>query len=817
MSSLWLDIRYALRMMVKAPGLTAVLILTLALGIGASTTIFSVVSSVVLKPLPYEQPDRLVRVYTEFNGKLQLRRFPVSGPELDELTRACRSCESVAGWVTGSVSIAGGDRPLRVDAAFVTHELLPMLGVRPLLGRWFDASDDRPGDPQVVVLGYGIWQRAFAGDPGMIGRKIHVDAMPVTVIGVMPDGFDFLDHRELWAPVGIDLAAQGRGSHFLNVAVRLAPGASLEALQSELLALGQQWGKRDSAEFHAIASDHPMVAAGFQADLVGSLSSTLWLLQGAVLFVLLISIVNVANLLLARSETRTREVAVRHALGASRRRLVRQFVTESLILGVLGGALGILVAVWAVDGVTAVMPRSAPRASEIELDASAVAFAVVCSIAAALLFGIAPILHARRTDLHGALKDGSSRMTGSRGQLRARRALVITEIALAVMLVIGCTAMVRSFVRLQHVELGFKPDHLLTFGIELPAKAYPDAQSEVFWRRLLDRMRALPGVTAVAMLGDMLPSRPINANDIDFVGKTRGPDDPPWNVDYWQVVGDGTFEALGARMVRGRGITRGDVDRAPLVVVINEAFAAKFFPGEDPIGKQVMVRKSSGAVQTIVGVVADLKQAGIDRPAGTEVFIPLAQYAAVRIRPRTTTYTLLRTTGDPAELIPAVQRAVAELDPTLPLSQTRTMDEVMWEATARPRFLTFLLTSFAALALLLAAIGIYGVMAHTVAQRTHEIGLRVALGAQPRQVRAMVLRQASTLVATGIAVGLALAIGLEQILAGWLRGLLYGEQLGQPLLLVAVAIAVAATALLATWIPARRATRVEPTVALRSE
>jgi len=824
MSSLWLDVRYALRMMLKSPGLTAVLIVTLALGIGASTTIFSVVNSIVLRSLPYEQPGRLARIYTEFNGKLSLKRFWMSAPEFDDLSKACRSCASVGAWTRGSASLAGGDRPTRVDAAYVTHQLLPLIGVRPLLGRWFDAKEDRPGDPEVVILGYDVWQRAFAGDPSIIGRKIHLDAMPVTVIGVMPRGFDFLDREEAWVPACIDFATANRGGHFLNVVARLAPGASLAALQSELVALEKEWGTKRGPRTHAITTDdHPMVAFDFQADLVGSLSTTLWLLQGAVLFVLLISIVNVANLLLARSETRTREVAVRHALGASRRRLMRQFVTESLILGLLGGALGVLVAVWAVDGVTALVPRSAPRAAEITLDSAAVAFAVVCSIGAALLFGIAPIVHARRTDLHGALKDGSSRMTGTKARLRARRALVITEIALAVVLVIGCTVMVRSFVRLQHVELGFNPDRVLTFGIELPPKKYPEAQGDVFWRRHLERMRALPGVTGVAMLGGMLPARPLNANDIEFVGKTRGPDQPPWNVDYWQVVADDTLEALGARIVKGRGITRADVADAPRVVVINEAFAAKFYPGEDPIGKQVILDETRDPkftkTQTIVGVVADIKQSGIDQPAGTEVFIPVWQYSSLEERPesRATMYTLVRTTGDPADLIPSVQRAVAELDPTLPLFQTRTMEDVMWEAIARPRFLTFLLTAFAALALLLAAVGIYGVMSHTVAQRTHEIGLRVALGAQPSQVRSMVLRQAGGLVVIGIAIGLGAAVALEQVLTGSLHGLFYGAQLAQPLLLGAVAIAVAATALLATWVPARRATKVEPTVALRSE
>jgi predicted permease len=824
MGSLWLDTRYALRMMLRSPGLTAVLVVTLALGIGASTTIFSVVSSVVLRPLPYDKPDQLVRVYTEFLGKLELKKFWVSGPELDDLTRACRTCASVAGWRRGSASLSGGDRPIRIEAAYATHQLLPLLGVRPALGRWFDASEDRPGDPQVIVLGHDVWQRGFAGDPTIVGRKIRLDAMPVTVIGVMPKGFDFLDREEAWVPLDLDFAKENRGGHNYNVIARLAPGTSLAQLQAELGSLTAAWGASEGPKTHAISpTRHPMVAVPFQADLVGSLATTLWLLQGAVLFVLLISIANVANLLLARSETRTREVAVRHSLGASRRRLVRQFITESLILGLLGGALGVLVAVWAVDGVTGLIPKSAPRAGEITLDGAAIVFAVACAIAAALLFGIAPIMHTRKADLHSALKEGSPRTTGGKARLRVRRALVIAEIALAVVLVIGCTVMVRSFLRLQQVDLGFKPDHVLTYGIELPKKTYPGTDPDVFWHRLVDRMRALPGVTQVGLLDGMVPARPLNANDISFPGRTRQPDDAPWNVDYWQLITDGSLDSLGARIVRGRNLTPADVEGAPRVVLINEAFAAKFFPERDPIGQQVEVYEydepAKKKLQTVVGVVGNLKQAGIDQPAGTEVFIPVTQFASIFEPPQSVTslYVVVRTAGDPGGLVPAVHRAVAELDPTLPLFEVHTMDDLLWEAVARPRFLMFLLTSFAGIALLLAAVGIYGVMAHTVAQRTHEIGLRIALGARPAQVRAMVLRQAARLVAAGVAIGLAAAVVLALALGASLGGVFYGEPLVQPLLLAGVALAVAVTALLATWIPARRATQVEPTVALRSE
>jgi putative ABC transport system permease protein len=836
MSALWLDVRHAFRMMLKAPGLTAVLAITLALGIGASTTIFSVVSSVVLRPLPYDKPDRIVRLYTEFlrkdNPASSMHKFWFSVPELMELTRECRSCASVAGWVGGSGPLAGGDRPVRVQVAYTTHTLGPLLGVTPQLGRWFDANEDaamRPardqivGEPSVIVLGHDIWRRAFNGDPHVIGRKVTFDGIPVTIVGVMPEGFTFLDGVEAWVPGRFDISMPRRASHAVHVIARLAPGATVATLQSELAALTEQFGKRQSPGFHTIRADHPMMAVPFQQDLVGGISTTLWLLQGAVLFVLLIAIVNVANLLLARSETRTREVAVRHALGASRRRLLCQFITESLILGVLGGGLGVLVAMWAVDGVTALIPKSAPRASEISLDSTAVLFAVGCSLLAALLFGIAPILHAKKTDIHGALKDGSPRTTGSKARLRARRALVVTEIAVAVLLVIGCTVMVSSFIRLQNVELGFKPERLLTFGVNLPLKGYPPNAANQFWDRLEQRLRALPGVAGASTIDGIVPQRTLTAESLDFPGRAHVPQEPEWVVDYWQLLGAGGIDVLGGKVLRGRDIGTGDVEGAPRVIVVNKAFADKFFPGQDAIGKIVTTYPgpdpANNKPAAIVGIVADIKNAGVDKPAGTEIFMPRAQYAGLADPPLAplASYVAVRTTGDPAALIPAVHRAVAEIDPALPLYDVRTMTDVMWESVARPRFLTFLLTSFAIIALVLAAVGIYGVMAHTVAQRTHEIGLRVALGALPAQVRAMVLRQAGMLVAVGIALGLAGAVVLQIVLDKSLQGLFYGSRLSQPLLLVGVAIAVAATALLATWIPARRATRIEPMVALRSE
>lgn len=823
MASLWLDVRYAFRMMARTPGLTSVLVLTLALGIGATTTIFSVVSSVLLRPLPYAAPEQLVRMYSEIEGHGAPQQLGMLRKSYLDVRASCRSCAAVGGWRTSSAALSGGDRPTRVETTYTDAPLWPLLGVRPVLGRWFDAADDAPGDPQVIALGFDLWQRGFGGDPTVVGRTVQLDGKAVTVVGVMPRGFRFPERTEVWMPASKAFIRDDGGSFNLSAVIRLAPGASVASLAAELEPMARAW----TVDINKMAAQVGLAPFTVRAvvrplldDLVGSLSTTLWLLQGAVAFVLLISIVNVANLLLARSETRTREVAVRHALGASRGRLLRQFLTESVILGLIGGGLGILVAMWSLDGVTALIPRAAPRASEIALDARAVAFAVACALFAALLFGLAPILHARRTDLHGALKDGSPRTTGSRARLRVRRALVIGELALAVVLVVGCTVMVRSFLALQRVELGFAPDHVLTFGVALPDRAYPRARAVDFWHQLEDRLRALPGVRAVTSLSGLPPTRAVEANGIAFPGRSASADgEPDWITDFVQAGDEGMIDALGAHVVAGRGFVASDVEQAPLVALVNQAFATKFFRGRDPIGQKVKLLGGTTAEMTVVGVVGDIKQAGIDRPAGAEIFLSVWQMPAL-FGPSVNlseAYLVVRTSGDPASLVPAVQRALAAIDPTVPMFEVATLDDLMWQAVARPRFLMFLLSSFAGIALLLAAVGIYGVMSHTVAQRTHEIGVRIALGARPAQVRAMVLRQAMALVAAGVGAGLIAAVAMSIALGASLGGVFYGASLAQPLLYAAVAVGVVAAALIATWIPARRATMVQPTIALRSE
>jgi len=819
LTSLWIDLRHALRTMARTPGLTAVLLVTLAIGIGATTTIFSVVESLLLRPLPYDRPEQLVRIYTELAGKTIYHDFALAPAEYVALARDCRSCAQVGAWSGTRIALAGGDHPVTVLAARATSSLLPMIGVQPLLGRWFDAGEDRPGPPTVVVLGYDLWQRAFAGDRAIVGRTIRLDTLPVTVVGVMPPGFDFLDRIEAWFPLRLDPAHATGGDHFLRVVARLLPGATVDRLDAELAALAPGWAPQFAPDDPPPSSAHPVYGRPLQSDLVKTVAAPIWLLQGAALLVLVIAIVNVANLLITRAESRSREIAVRHALGASRRRLVRQLLTESLALGLCGGGLGVLVAVWGVAGLLAIIPRAAPRYTELRLDATAVGFAAGCAIASSLVFGLAPILHARRTDLHGALKDGSSRMTGSRGGARLRRALVIGEIALAIPLVVGCSVLVRGFLRSQQVEPGFAPDHLLTFGIALPRAAYPDTAVDAFWHRLEARLRGLTGARHVALF-DTLPL--ISGEQIwtfEIPDRPQPPGEPLRLVDQGRVVSEDALATLGARIVRGRGFTAADAAGAPDVVVINRAFATRYFPGEDPIGRQVVVPVGAHAVpRAVVGVLADIQQQ-VDAPAGTELMIPLWQSASLLEPPRSYTSLIvgIRTAGDPAALLPTVEHAVAALDPALPLIEPMTMEAGIWLVNARARILAQFLSVFAGLALALAAVGIYGVMANSVAQRTAEIGLRVALGAPPARVRAMVLRQAAALAATGLALGLGAAIAIDRALGAGVQDLFYGERFAEPRVCAAVALAIAATALIASWIPARRATRIEPTVALRNE
>jgi putative ABC transport system permease protein len=733
--------------------------------------------------------------------------------------RESRSFSSIGAWGNGSAAIGGGERPERVPAAYATHGFLPTVGVAPALGRFYGPDEDRPGGPTVVVLSHALWQRGFGGDKQIVGKPITVDGAPVKVVGVMPAGFDFPQGSEVWVPSGEDPGNQRRGNHRLSVVARLRPEVSVEQARAELKVLMAGWLERHKGAHPVAEPNHPMLLYPLKGEVVGSVEWMLLLLQGAVLFVLLISCANVSNLLLARAEARSREVAIRNALGAQRKRLIQQFMTESLLLGVLGGILGLVLAFFGLNAAVSLLPEGAPRAKEIGIDGTVLAFGLLSALVTSVLFGLAPIVHSRVQSLHGALKEGQ-RTTGSPLRQRFRRTLVVAEMALAVVLVIGCGLMIRSFSQLSRVELGFRPDHLLTFQIKLPNKVYPDDKEAVaFLQRAVERLRVLPGVENATLMTGLPPNRPVNANDLFIVGKTppRPGEGPPWNTDFWQTVGPDYFATMGIKLLEGRLFDGRDGPDAPGVALVNQSMARKFWPGESVIGKQIHAQGNrERALQTIVGVVADVKQQGVEAPTGTELYFPMQQSTQLGFAPRLPTFAL-RTAGDPLALAGAVRAAMAALDPQIAIARLRTMDQIMYDAVAKPRFLTMLLGVFAGLALVLAAVGIYGVMSYAVAQRTREIGIRMALGAEAGNVRGLVLRQGLLLAGLGTLLGLGAAFTVNHVLSKVLADLLYGVRALDPSTFVTVPLVVVAVAALACWIPALRATRIDPMVALRSD
>jgi putative ABC transport system permease protein len=824
------DVRFALRVLLKNPLLSAVAVVTLAVAIGANTTIFSVVNAVLLQPLPYPEPDRLVRINTQFfGGGMRYERFAVSPPEYRELQRYAGSYQSIAAWIEGGSPVSGGTEPVRVPAAYLTGPVLQTVGVSPELGRVFSREEDHPGDPSSVVLSHGLWRRAFGSDPHIIGRRISVDARPVTVIGVMPEEFDFpTAATELWIPQRQDLSVASAGSHILNLVARLKPGVTLDQARGELDSF-TAWSKETHTKGHRLGRpNHTMVVNSLYSETVASARWSLLLLQGAVAFLLLIAAANIASLLMARAEARSREIAIRAAVGADRMRIIRQLLTESLVLGVLGAGFGLALAVWGVDLAVALLPRGAPRLEEIAIDGWVLAFGIACALLVSLLFGMAPAMNARIDDLQRGLQEGSSRATAGGARLRLRRALVVVEISLAVVLVVGCALMLRSFRRVQDVNLGFEPAGLVTMQIQLPAATYPTTASVVnVWEHLLGDVRRLPGVRAATTMTGMPPYRSVDAADIYIFGQARRKDGPVWNVDYWQVIGDDYFETMGIRVVRGRALDARDRQGAAPVVLINESTARRFWPGKDPVGQRVSVLgDSDDPVQTIVGVVADVKQGGLDRPTGTEVYISMRLAGPlIAAIPSTTAsddparlmYLTVRADGDPRALVRGVRRLVSRADPNLAVAEVRTMDEILWQAVARPRFFAVLLGGFAGIALLLAAIGTFGVMSYSISQRTREIGIRMALGAPPSRVRRMVLREGMLLVGLGVSLGLAGAAILNTALSRALSDMLFGVEALDPTTFIAVPVLIVTIGALACWLPAARATRVDPILALRHD
>jgi putative ABC transport system permease protein len=811
----WQDFRYGLRLLKRSPGFSALAILTIGLGIGANSAIFSVINGVVRKPLAYPDADRLMFITSQFPA-LNFNKFWISPPEYFDFKEHTRAFAGVAAYTTGAMNLSEGNRPERVNAAFVTANMFDVLGVRPQRGSVFTPDHDKPGADPVVVISNEIWQRAFGADPAIVGKAVMIQGRQRTVLGVMPPGFDLHDSKsQLWIPLGLDPTnRQNRGSHFLYLVGRLAPAVTPAQANSELQGMLKQWGEWANRTHAPNDSTHRVQMAPMRDEVVGNVKKALWVLQGAVALVLLIACANVANLLLARAESRHKEFAVRTALGAGKTRILRQFMTEGTVLSLLGAVLGLALAFWGLKALLAANPESVPRASEITLDPIVLSFTVGVALLTGLVFGLAPLLHMGDQAVSLSIKEGGQRTTSGTGRNRVRRGLVVAEIALAVMLVIGAGLLIRTFRNLTSVDAGFESANRITFGLVLPQATYPDSQRVVQVITDLSRkLDDLPGVERVAAMQGLPPNRPVNANDTNFEGYNPGPGDPAANVDYYQVTTSGYFETMGIRMVNGRAFEAGDAIGGP-VVVINEALAKRFYKDKDPIGRRVQPFFGPNTPMfTIIGVAKDVKQGGVDVPAGTELYFNFEQGPRlVGFAPRQMNL-VMHTSRPLSALAPSIRQAIAAIDPGLPIVQLRTMDDVVGASLTRQRFLSLLLGIFAGVALLLAAIGTYGVLSYMVSERHREIGIRMALGAGNGQVVGLVLRQGITIAAVGIVVGVLGALVLSRLT----RSLLFGVDPADPATFATVIIVIAAVATAACLIPMLRATRVDPLTAMRAE
>jgi predicted permease len=825
MDSFLQDWRFAWRGLVRSPGFAAIAIATLALGIGANSAIFTVVNAVVMRPLPYAHADRLVRVTSDFTGA-HASDVGMSQPELIDYRDRSGIFESLAGVWAINANLTQVDQPERVEVLLASPTYFDVLGVRPQLGRLFGPQDDGHGITEVAVLSDAIWRRRFGASPDAIGRKLRIDDDWYTVVGVLPPDFrhpgrSVLTDVDIWAPasfVGNPFPEKPvRGAYFITGAIgRLRPGVTVEEARERLTAFGGELRASYPNDYPARAAWAPRLIA-LQADLVGSVKATLLILFGAVGVVLLIACANMANLLLARASTRQRELAVRQALGSSRARLVRLLLTESLMLAVLGGAAGAVVTVWLLDVLMTLVPSGLPRLQEVRVDGQVVVFTALVSALTAVLFGVLPALQFSRGDVNEVLKEGSRGASGARGVLRS--ALVVTEFALALVLLVGAALLVRSFWRLQQVDFGFNPRQVLTARLWLPQPNDPSAgrysnrttghaARVAAYEEMLRRARTLPGVTAAAAVG-VLPFDGARATTTFTPEGAESDDRTRVATTQVTVASSGYIELMEMRMLRGRTFADQDDANGQLVVIVSDSLARSTWPGQDPVGK----RLHQGGPQakapwlTVVGVVNDVRNQRPEDPPRPTMYRPLRQSSNLQLS------LVLKTAADPQRLAAPLAAEVRAVDPDQPTYGVRTMDDIVRNATASRRFSTQLLGAFALLALILAAVGIYGVMAFVVGQRTREIGIRIALGAHPASVVRLVLGQALGLAAAGVVAGAAAALLVMRLLAG----LLFEVRATDPAIYAFIAIVLAATAALAAWRPARRAASVDPISALRAD
>ncbi|MCI0408155.1 MAG: ABC transporter permease [Acidobacteria bacterium] len=808
MGTLLQDVRYGLRMLLKNPGFTVVAVLTLALGIGANSTLFSVVNSVLLRPLPFPNPGRLVAVW-EFVPEKGWYREPFSFPDFADWREQTKSFEKMAAYTyVGATLGEGGDAEF-VGGAAVSADLFPILSARPRLGRVFTAEEDRPGAARAVILGHGLWERRFHSSPEVLGQTILLDGESCTVVGVMPETFNFPiggSPRSYWVPLTTDPDTRERvelrGNHYLRAVGLLKEGIGPLQAEADLDTIARR------LETAYPGTNHLMRARvlPLHEELVGDVRPALLVLLGAVGFVLLIACANIANLLLARASSRQKEIAIRAALGAGWGRIARQLLVESLLLSLAGGALGLLVAIWGVDFVVRLAPGPIPRIGEIGLDVRVLAFTLGVSLLTGILSGLAPALRSARASLDPDLREGRGGEAEGWRRNRVRALLVVSEVALSLVLLAGAGLMLRTFQRLSGVDPGFKPENVLTVSVSLPNASYPNgAQRIAFVDRLLERVGAVPGVRSAATVFTLPLGGSNRSNSFRIPDRPQAPEGDP-DANY-RTISPGYLVSMGIPLLKGRAFTAQDGATTPAVALVNETFARRFFPGEDPIGKVIETDEDGTRRREIVGVVGDVRFDSLDSHLEPEYYVPYPQ------APETSVTLVVRAAKDPSSLAPTLREQVRALDPSLPLYAVRTMEEYLAASVADRRVIALLLGSFAAVALALAATGLYGVLAYSVSRRTREIGIRVALGARPADVLKLVVAQGMLLTVAGLGIGLAGGL----LLTRFLSGLLFGVRPTDPLTFAGVSALLAGVALLACYLPARRAARVDPVTALHYE